>query len=73
MAVLVFATGVIGDPCVSEHFCCLQGLFDSRGGEGLTTLCSCCFTTVERLRRGMVVAQNMDHGGFVGSDLHRCL
>ena len=28
------------------------------GWGGLTTSCSGCFTTVERLRRGMVVARN---------------
>ena len=29
----VVATGVISDPCVSEHFCCLEGLLDSGWGE----------------------------------------
>ena len=31
---LVFAAGVISDPCVPDHFYCLQGLFDRGVGGG---------------------------------------
>ena len=34
IVLFVYATGVISDPCISEHVCCRQGLFDSGGVGG---------------------------------------